>query len=291
MDKIERRKKITQEEFQKSYLQANRPVIITDGMDTWKAKELWTADYFKNNYGNETVQLYDDLFNLQDLITLNEYMDNYFGQENKTKLVPYVRWYTRLKDYDFIWADAFFEKIKTYWHLPYFLPSNNYLLPYSFAQDLDPNKDMFPAKGLFISAKGARTRLHFDPWCSDAILCQVYGQKLITLYNPAEKKSLCTEDETVDIEKPDLNKFPNFKQATPSFIDTLNPGEIVFFPSNWLHHVTTVADSISLTWNFVHQSTWPAFFNYLTNNRKPEDLEVIKYFLDRGDKENQANLG
>jgi hypothetical protein len=283
MNVIDRRNKITIEEFQQLYLLENKPVIITDGMESWDIKTMWTPDYFMNNYSDEEVQLYDDLFNLIDIITLSEYINQYFGQENlNNKIVPYIRWYTRLKNYDFTWANHFFDKVKSHWRLPYFLPSKNYLLPYNFnIEELDPNKDMFPAKGLFISAKGARTKLHYDPWCSDAILCQIYGRKKVTMYKPSQRKFLCHGSEFVDIEKPDYDKFPNFNQAEPTFIDILNAEEIIFFPHNWLHHVNTIEDSISLTWNFVHISTWPAFFSYLISNPEIQDLEVIKFFLNK----------
>ena len=283
MKKIDRRSKITTEEFQQLYLLKNKPVIITDGMENWDIKTTWTPDYFVKHFGNEEVQLYDDLFNLIDIITLNKYINQYFGQEKlPNEIVPYVRWYTRLKDYEFIWADDFFNKIKNYWKLPYFLPNKNYLLPYNFyTQELDPSKDIFPAKGLFISAKGARTRLHYDPWCSDAILCQIHGKKEVTMYEPRQKKFLYYGDEFVDIEKPNYDKFPNFKEAEPAFKDILNAGEILFFPNNWLHHVSTISDSISLTWNFVHITTWPAFFNYLIKNPPVKDLEIMKFFLSR----------
>jgi len=284
MNLIDRRDKISIQEFQLEYMIKNKPVIITDGMEDWKALATWTPDYFITNYGEEEVQLYDDLFNLIDIVTLRKYIDEYFGKNlnlTNNKIIPYVRWYTQFKNHEFVWADNFFNKIQNHWKLPYFLPENNYLLPYNFniARSLSPNQDKFPAKGIFISAKGAKTKLHYDPWCSDAVLCQLYGSKKIIMYSPKQKEFFCQGNELVDIKNSDYNKFLRFKQADPDFVDTLDSGEIVFFPHNWLHEVLTVEDSISVTWNFVHISTWASFFNYLINNPKIEELEVIKFFL------------
>ena len=95
----------------------------------------------------------------------------------------------------------------------------------------------------------------------------------------AQKEFLYQSNKFVDIDNPNHSKFPNFKQTEPAFIDILDAGEIVFFPHNWLHHVLTIEDSISITWNFVHISTWASFFNYLMSNPTTQELEVIKFFL------------
>jgi hypothetical protein len=41
----------------------------------------------------------------------------------------------------------------------------------------DPVTDRFPYRGLLIAARGARTRLHRDPFCTDAVVCQFHGVK------------------------------------------------------------------------------------------------------------------
>ena len=127
--KIKRISKTNIKEFEKSYLSINKPVIVTDAMGNWRAFKVWSFPYFDKNFGNDMVQAYDDLFNLIDVITLKEYIGKYIGQDIPDEGIPYIRWYTRLKTDDFIWADEFFEKIKTNWSLPYFIPNNNYLLP------------------------------------------------------------------------------------------------------------------------------------------------------------------
>lgn len=280
---LERKSNISIKEFEDSYLSANKPVIITDAMNNWEIFKKWSSDYFCEHFGDQETQLYDDLFNCIGIVQLREYIRRYFGNNNKDthETIPYIRWYTRLKDRDFVWADSFFDKIKDDWQLPYFLPNSNYLLPFCPpSKNVSPVCDNFPAKGIFISAKGAKTSLHFDPWCSDAVLCQVYGKKNIVMYSPDQKKYLYKEDKCINIEEPDLREFPHFLKSSPTFIDVLNPGEIVFFPHGWLHHVYTSSDSISLTWNFVHMSTWKAFFEYLVASNQPSDeLEVIKFFL------------
>ena len=284
---IERKSRLTCEKFQNDYLTENRPLIITGGMLNWEAKKYWTPHYLNDHFGSEEIQIYDDLFNLINVTSLGEYLEKYFIQNHTSSfdVVPYARWYTRSKDYEFAWADNFFNKIRTQWEVPYFLPKSNYLLPYCPSSKLiNPTEENFPAKGIFISPKGAMTKLHYDPWCSDAILCQVYGEKHVIMYPPDQKDYLCNEVGCVNINKPDLQLFPNFLKATPAFIDTLKPGEIIFFPHGWFHQVETISNSISLTWNFVHISTWRAFFKYITTERLSEDeLQVFQFFLKNSD--------
>ena len=261
--KIERRKKLSKKEFIENYLKTNKPVIVTDSMDDWKASYLWTPEYFNQEFGKEKVQIYDDLFNLINITNLNNYLKKYFNRAsmNNSEKVPYVRWYTKLKENNFAWSDHIFDKIKYHWTIPYFLPETNYLLPYCvFPNTIYPNIQAFPAKGLFISGKKAKTRLHFDPWCSDAILCQIYGTKKVFLFHPAKKQYLSHNNECIDLNNPDKEKFSNYLQVQPDYIDILRSGEIIFLPQEWLHQVNTVSDSISLTWNFVHHSTLVIFF-------------------------------
>jgi hypothetical protein len=285
---IERRSNISVEEFQTDYLEQNRPVVITDAMNSWKLFQEFTPNYLKKCYGDQEVQLYDDLFNFSEIMTLAEYIDTYcqkedsFAESDAISTVPYVRWYTKLRNYEFSWSDSFFEQIKSYWDFPYFLPKENYLLPYTKGKKILSTQDPFPGKAIFISAKNARTKLHYDPWCSDAVLCQIYGSKKIFMYDPLQKDFLCQDDECVDIEKPNYNRFSKFRENNnPLFIDILKQGEIIFVPNNWLHHVTVLNDSISLTWNFVHTSTSKSFLNYIIHGVKAQELEVIKFFLNK----------
>jgi hypothetical protein len=212
---------------------------------------------------------------------LAKYLDMYFASNDKRSNRPaYVRWYTRLSDEDRVpWADEVFECLESDWAMPYFLPTENYLLPSSkMGVPTSPVNSPFPAKGLFISARGARTRLHVDPWCSDAVLCQIHGSKSFYLFDPEHSAALSHNGEMVDLAEPDVQKFPDFARSKASFKDTLSPGEIILIPAGWAHHFDTIENSISLTWNFVHIATWTRFCRYLADSPSQKDIATIKYF-------------
>jgi Cupin-like domain len=278
--RLERVRDLSAETFVSEYLHNNRPVVVTGAMRDWSALETWRPEALASRFGNERVQVYGDLFRLAAISSLSEYLDRYFGQQpTKPGSVPYVRWYCHLADDERVpWADDVFDRFRDDWARPAFFPSNSFVLPYcAQSGTIDPTRDWFPARGLFISARGARTRLHKDPWCSDAILCQMFGRKDFVMYAPSQAPCLMNGGKTVDIEAPDLQTFPDFPKLCPTVRDTLEPGEIVFVPAGWFHHFNSVSDSISLTWNFVHVCRLREFVSYLVSGPGESELKQLSY--------------
>ena len=277
---LERISDLSAEKFIAEYLEKNRPVIVSGAMRDWKALQTWTPDTLASRFGSEQVQVYGDLFRLAGITTLSEYLHKYFGNSSAApSSVPYVRWYCHLaKDERVPWADKVFAKFRDDWSRPEFFPDNSFLLPYCApSEKIDPSRDWFPARGLFISARGARTRLHADPWCSDALLCQMFGRKEFVMYDPSQAPYLTNAGKTVDVEAPDPKLFPEFSLAQPAVRDTLEPGEIVLVPAGWFHHFNSVSDSISLTWNFVHFCRIKEFVSQLIRTRNETELKQLGY--------------
>jgi len=280
MKPIERRQGLTETTFVEDYLKANKPVIVTDAMDAWPDRELLTPARLREEFGDLTVQVYDDLFELVNIVSLREYLDQNFDKPGNQPSREYVRWYTKLKDVDFLWADDVFKQLAKAWDNPGFLPSHSFAIPFCPpAERISPVTHRFPYKGLFMSGKGARTRLHRDPFNSNAVLCQFHGEKKIIMWKPDQQEFLMNGEAFVDPDHPDPARFPNFSRATPIFEDTLSPGEIVFFPSGWFHDVTSVSDSISITWNFIHACNLPAFEAHLKKYPFEGELETARFFL------------
>ncbi|WP_306352325.1 cupin-like domain-containing protein [Flavobacterium sp. '19STA2R22 D10 B1'] len=275
--KVKRIANISTQEFINEYLILNKPVIVTDGMKDWD-REKFTPPYLKEQFGDELVQIYNDLFDLQNVDTLAKYFEENFDQDKKAK--EYIRWYTQLKDVDFFWSDNLFSKLKEFWSHPYFVPHNDLSVPFCKKEDSRSITDFqYPYKGIFISGKGARTRLHKDPFNSNALLCQFYGTKKIYLFHPNKENNVMKNNEFVDLINVDHVKFPTFSAIEPDYEDVLQPGEIILFPSGWFHDVTCESDSISVTWNFIHSSGKEGLLNHLRNNPNDDQLEILRYFL------------
>jgi hypothetical protein len=273
------------ETFVSEYLRKNQPVIVIDAMRDWEALKSWTPDHLSNRFGHEQVQVYGDLFRLIGITSLSEYLSKYFGRSGTPgdaqgpRFVPYVRWYSHLVADDRVpWADEVFQQLKDDWGHPYFFPSSSFVLPHCAPSDsIDPSRDWFPARGLFLSAKGARTRLHADPWSSDALLCQIYGEKDFVMYDPSQGPYLTNSGRVVDVEGPDLQIFPDFPQAHETVQDKLKPGELLLVPAGWYHHFKSASDSISLTWNFVHICRLSEFLSYLAGHPSETELKQLAY--------------
>ena len=270
---IDRRSALAPVEFIERYLIGNQPVVVADAMNRWRL--FRTPEELESRFGAELVQVYNDLFDLTNVVPLRAYLQEWFGKSGEPvakKPLPYVRWYTKMKDVDFVWADEAFKSFSEQWSLPYFLPNSDYLLPCSVpGRPTTPTTDLFPGKGLFISGRGACTRLHRDPWASDAVLCQLFGEKHLLFYRPEQEVAT----------SPGAAKNTPGAGEKPWAEMTLKPGEVVFIPRGWPHHATSATDSISLTWNFVHASTWRWFFKHLASPSASAELPVLRFFANR----------
>jgi hypothetical protein len=267
--------------FLEDYVQPNTPVVVTGALSRWRLADVWTPEHLANRFGHEIVQVYNNYFDLSGLMSFKDYLSRYFGNASpRHRPVPYVRWYTKLRDVEFAWADDVFRALRDNWDRPSFLPETDYVLPFCPPpRRLNPAKDFFPAKALFVSGAGAKTTLHVDPWGSEAILCQLYGRKTWLMYSPAQASSLTSGKQLVDPDKPDTVKFPNFRNVRPTYEFTIAAGDTVFVPHGWFHHVKTDTDSISLTWNFVHETTRDALMTWLAGELSETDLDIVRFLL------------
>lgn len=279
---LHRRGNLAGIEFLNDFLGTNKPVIVTDAMKSWPLSTVWTGEYLARLFGDHWVQIYDDLFNLQDICSLEDYLRRYWwtSSDPQAMSVPYVRWYTRFKAIDFYWADSAFEALASYWERPYFLPDSDYLLPPCTPPKVtSPANSPFPAKGLFMSGRGARTRLHKDPWQSDAILCQMHGRKRVVMFRPEREPELVRSGEVIDIDNRHTGPAAVDPTLQPDFEDVLETGEVLFIPAGWYHHVDSLSNSISLTWNFVHAVHTERFRHYLRSAKTRAEMDVLSFFL------------
>lgn len=107
--------------------------------------------------------------------------------------------------------------------------------------------------GLWIGPAGIVTLAHYDR--HDNLHVQIKGRKRWTLFSPADSDRLYRGFpqlsspifSPVDVEQPDTRKFPMFCNAQPLRVE-LEPGDVLFVPSGWWHHVRTVETSISLNY-------------------------------------------
>ncbi len=274
---------ISEQEFVNEYVAKNKPVVVDN--IPYEASE-WTPDAVKKNIGELTTQIYGSLFDLEFVASLEEYIDDYFGNTDSEypEDVPYVRWYNQLKDVDFVWGDEAFEGLQSIWTKPDCMPTSDLLVPVSSGESKNPVSDNFPYRGILVSARGARTRMHRDPFCSDAIVAQFHGAKEALLYHPdrTEELTMTADDSSfggfIDVREGDLSKA----SIEPTFSGVIRPGQMIYIPHGWLHDVMSIEDSISITWNFVHKHGAKEYVDYLKNDpTNDSEFEVLQYFYER----------
>jgi hypothetical protein len=187
----------------------------------------------------------------------------------------YVRWFSSAAGAETP-ADDVFAVLRDDWTAPSFLPTTGYVVPPAAPPArIDPTIDRFPYRGLFVSAAGARTRLHLDPWTSSAVLCQVVGDKRVRMWPPVQHETMLAL---------------SLRGATgadcgvmPAYDDVLHRGEVLFIPGGWWHEVDTLSDSVAVTWNFVCAEHGSALAAFAAASPGDPELTVVRSFLsDRG---------
>ncbi len=270
------------DEFVDRYIARNQPVVVR-GLD-YRA-EAFTPEGLRGALGDLTALVYGALFDLDDIQTLADYLDDWFGDDVELpgpgEAVPYVRWYNQLRDVAFNWGDEAFARLAPSWVAPTCLPTD-YVVPVTAAgAGSNPVIDPFPYRGILVAAAGARTRLHRDPFGTDAVVCMFHGRKEAILYRPERAAELAITDDTssfggfMDV-RPDGGMNCSVE---PDCRGILEPGDMIFIPHGWLHDVVVLDDSVSVTWNFVHAAGADALTNYLAAEpERDSEFEILQYF-------------
>ncbi len=235
---VERRYQLPRAEFYEQYYCRNRPVIITGMLDVWPALARWTPNYLKSTYGHLEVEVqfgrsqdpdYEINSNVHkkrmpfaeyvDLVNNGQASNDFYMTANNSGHNGQV-----LKP---LWADV------------------PLLTEYLKADE--SNQGFF-----WYGPRGTITPLHHD--LTNNFMAQVQGRKLIRMVPPSRLPDVYNHRHCyskVDVANPDYEQFPLFKNIRP--IDViLNPGEILFLPVGYWHHVTGLDVSITMTYtNFL----------------------------------------
>ena len=112
---------------------------------------------------------------------------------------------------------------------------------------------------------GTRTRVSAHNDFPDNMACVVGGRRRFVLFPPDQFRNLYIGpiDNTpagrpislVDFHKPDFDRFPNFREALETAqVAELEPGDAIFIPSMWWHHVEAL-DAFNILVNFWWRDT------------------------------------
>lgn len=235
---------------------SDKPAIITGAMTGWKALSLWTVDYLKSTVGKTRVPVsvspdgvWRDLISEYKIMQVGDFLDA-IGPKNTPRSKTYLACRSLSKEFPVLLRDIEF---------PVYLKK-------------DPLKSVswgaYPggAVNLWISPGDTVSSLHYD--FSNNLIALVSGRKRFVLFAPAQHSNLypfsnfnakgqTSDYSQVNIEQPDLQRFPKFAKAR-SIEATVEAGEMLFLPSLWWHQVYSTEMGIAV--NFWWRPALSKFF-------------------------------
>lgn len=231
---IQRVGRLSQADFFDNYYATNTPVILTDIMGNWQALSRWNPDYLKQHYGEVSVGVQ---FNRESNPLFEREKDKHRQEMRMKEYVDLVVTGGKTNDYYMVPYNGNFDN-------PQFKPLLNDIE--IFPDYLDANLQQTQIFFWF-GPEGTITPLHHDP--CNVLLAQVSGKKRVRLISPNQKQLLYNQVgvySEVDLLNPDYEKYPRFKEV--ELIEViLEPGEVIFLPVGWWHHVESLDIAISVS--------------------------------------------
>lgn len=234
---IERRAGVGPDELFERYYATNTPVVLTDVVTTWPAFRKWTPEYLKKKVGGVTIAVTD-------------------GRESDPDYDMKTKEHTReVKLGDFV------DRLRR-------TPRSNDF--YAVAQNqnidrpelqvlwkdvkLDPEllrvHKLEGGAALWLGPAGTITPLHHDT--SNIFFGQIHGRKRFVLAAPQETALWAGARGFYAAGYPDA---PAFREVRFHTVD-LAPGEALFLPVAWWHHVEALDVSISLAFTAFTRPNW-----------------------------------
>ncbi|KAG7212857.1 hypothetical protein KM043_002210 [Ampulex compressa] len=226
------------ESFYKNIFMPKIPAILTGCINHWKALTLWrNANYLTKIAGSRTVPIeigsrYTEEDWTQSLMKFSEFLNVYISEKNEK--IGYLA------------QHQLFEQIPEL--------KDDFAVP-DYCNFSDSEETELPDINAWFGPAKTISPLHYDP--KNNLLCQVFGYKKVILYSPDDTSNLypyetrlLNNTAQVDPMNPDYNKWPNFQNAK-GIMCYLKPGEMLYIPPKWWHHVTALSPSFSISfwWN------------------------------------------
>jgi hypothetical protein len=233
-NEIERRDRLSREEFFDRYYAANVPVVITDALAGWPNLVHWSPLYFKERFGDVDVEVMTGR-------DADPACDANFEAHCATMRLG--AFCDRVASAGFT-NDFYLVANNRVTNRPALKPLfDDVSAPHEY---LDDRRDA-GWTSMWFGPAGTVTPLHHDT--ANVLFCQVFGRKRIRLF-PAFELSLTHAMHhgvysSIDAEHPDHETFPEFGEASMREV-VLSPGEALFLPVSWWHHVRAMEVSISL---------------------------------------------
>lgn len=214
---VEKVDSLDQKQFSENFYKPLKPLVIKGLSNKWPAVQKWTPDFFKEQHGEKLVKVYDASF----VSAGKNYMSN-------AKIMP-------LREY--------IDKVMaTSQDLRMFLYNIKAEIPELVNDIVFPSLINNVSKSfvfMFFGCKDSVTQMHFDIDMSHVLHTVIKGKRTVYLFPFEQSKNLHRYPFTcrsyIDVEQPDVRKFPNLKEAKGYKVE-LNAGDTLYIPSGYWHH-------------------------------------------------------
>ena len=248
---VERREGLSAEAFRREYFEPAKPVIIGGLLDEWRASREWSLEWFREQYADAEVPV-----------------GLCFGNKRRMPLGEYIERMAELGEGS---GDALVRDAEgtppLYMEGWYYLESRpelaqDYSVPEHFADDWFRRRcfpfpiDPYP-HGILIGPRGAFTKLHYDLWATHSWNAHIVGAKRWVFVPPRHRRDTYPEIRQnagfypgSGVGRPDLERYPRMAKVR-FLVGEARAGDLVWFPSLWMHEVFSLEDSISITHNYM----------------------------------------
>lgn len=239
--------RLSSEVFHRDFYCANRPVVINDVVGKWPAMKKWNLDFFREKLGNELVRYQSDRSD-------EDHRDSFTDHTVESKFSDYLDILSR----DDCGSNCY---LIAHDHLlerePFKILLRDIVFDKRYLEDSNVDGRVF----FWLGPAGCMTPMHRD--LGNVFLAQVSGRKSIKLI-PAKQMHLVYNEtgyySEVDFENFSFDDFPLLKRAHISEV-ILKPGQMLFIPIGWWHHVKSLDRTISITGNnFKFNNSMKAIF-------------------------------
>lgn len=229
----------TRSEFFKRWLPLGEPLILTGAVSNWRASREWSVEAFKNSLGHTLIWVEQGpLFEFEkEHLSLAEYI------ERSIEADPPETMY---------WSGA---RVFQLW--PMLAEHIDLDRPDLF------NQALMALPRMYIGPIGSFSPIHFDH--APNFTAQIVGRKRWVFYAPDQTDllyrypwhhflghfSTINTREKLD----DFDRFPLFERAQ-AWEAVVEPGDIIYVPPKWWHHVSSLDPTISLHFFW---KTWPQY--------------------------------
>lgn len=261
MENVDRRQRLTLDEFRQEYEIPNKPVVITDVVTKWPAVEKWSDEYLMQAFGENKVHAGGFSFDLKDYLRYMEAVSE--GRVDDQPL--------------YLFDKGFAQKA------PSLL--KDYTVPEYFQEDFFSflGKERPDYRWLIVGPARSGSSFHQDPNCTNAWNAVIRGTKKWILFPPhVTPPGVHPSVDGADVATPVslvewfLNFYAESKELECQPYECIcKEGDLLFVPRGWWHLAFNLTDAIAITQNYVNASNLKHVLRFL-RSKNPELISGVE---------------